>query len=409
MNETRDIERGTPSEEQLILILENLFDKQRLIELANRCSTKSEDIDLRQVRTHELIDILVQAWRVGPKSSTGSLWGAVDQELVIRQRNYLGLGESRVVEMLSSLESEGAYDRKTAATLLWVLLHERYDDLLRQHESLLSTRYRDSGGSLVARTQQVKKMNQVIERVEQLGEEIREMLEKQGRQLDRIEKRLEIVETGRKGLFGQPLPDRSKHLIHEEIRVGVFVDVQNMFYAAKKLDGARINYDLMLDRIVSGRRLIKAVAYIVESSEIDQSGFISVLEKKGYQVRRKELKSFMDGSAKGDWDMGMAIDMIESASELDVVALVSGDGDFVSLVRLIKRIGPRVELFAFAHNLSTELKESSDEFVEISENLLLKNHHHMTNVNVREHPAEHKPENPGTEHESSGSGPGEGQ
>ena len=126
------------------------------------------------------------------------------------------------------------------------------------------------------------------------------------------------------------------------------------------------------------------MAYIVESSEIDQSGFISVLEKKGLpgSPQRAE-KSFMDGSAKGDWDMGMAIEMIESASDLDVVALVSGDGDFVSLVRLIKRIGPRVELFAFAHNLSTELKESSDEFFEISEKLLLKNHHHLTSGNGR--------------------------
>ena len=86
-----------------------------------------------------------------------------------------------------------------------------------------------------------------------MGEEIREMLEVQGQKLDRIDKRLEAVETGRKGLFGQPLPDRSKELHHEDVRVGVFVDVQNMFYAAKKLDGARINYDLMLDRIVSGR------------------------------------------------------------------------------------------------------------------------------------------------------------
>ena len=82
------------------------------MELANRCSTKADELDLRQSRTHELIDILVQAWRLGPKTVTGSLWGAMDQELAIRQRNYLGLGENRLAEMLSSLESEGAYDRK---------------------------------------------------------------------------------------------------------------------------------------------------------------------------------------------------------------------------------------------------------------------------------------------------------
>ncbi|MBN2288475.1 MAG: NYN domain-containing protein [Candidatus Glassbacteria bacterium] len=181
------------------------------------------------------------------------------------------------------------------------------------------------------------------------------------------------------------LSRRFQQITKDQIRVGVFVDVQNMFYAAKKLDGARLNYEAMLDTIVAGRRLIKAVAYIVESSEIDQSGFISVLEKKGYQVRRKELKSFGDGTAKGDWDMGMAIDMIEIAGQLDVVALVSGDGDFVSLVRLIKKIGPRVELYAFGHNLSTELREVSDQFYEISSDLLLKNHHHQSALAAEEH------------------------
>ena len=155
-------------------------------------------------------------------------------------------------------------------------------------------------------------------------------------------------------------------------RIGVFVDVQNMYYAAKRLNGARLNYELLLDTIVSRRRLIKAMAYVVLTAEVDQTGFIALLSNKGYQVKRKELKHYQDGKAKGDWDMGMAIDMIEIASDLDVIALVSGDGDFVALVSLLKKIGPKVEIYAFEHNLSTELRENVDLYYLINERLLLK-------------------------------------
>ncbi|MEA2062720.1 MAG: NYN domain-containing protein, partial [Gemmatimonadota bacterium] len=276
--------------------------------------------------------------------------------------------------------------------LLWTLLHERRLGLLEEFDSALRNSYRDTGQTLVAEMAEVadtattaentSEQAMQMERLEDLGREIKALVNAQSRQIEAIARRLDTVE----GNFSQPpaarmtVDRRMQKIPNEQIRVGVFVDVQNMFYAAKKLDGARLNYAVMLDAILKGRRLIKAVAYIVESSDVDQSGFISVLEKKGYLVRRKELKSFMDGTAKGDWDMGMAIDMIEMAEQLDVIVLVSGDGDFVSLVRLIQKTGPRVELYAFGHNLSTELREVSDQFYEITSDLLLKNHYQATST-----------------------------
>ncbi|MBW1696464.1 MAG: NYN domain-containing protein [Deltaproteobacteria bacterium] len=222
------------------------------------------------------------------------------------------------------------------------------------------------------------KFRDIEEQVAGVGRELKALLIEQKREIESLNVRLEKLEPGLPAKAGtDAIRQRLNDIPSEKIRVGVFVDVQNMFYAAKKLDGARLDYESMLDRIVNQRRLIKAVAYIVESSEIDQSGFISVLEKKGYQVRRKELKSYMDGTAKGDWDMGMAIDILEMSNHLDVVALVTGDGDFVSLVRLVKKLGPVVELYAFGHNLSSELKETSDKFFEIGSDLLLKNFHHQ--------------------------------
>ena len=374
-----------PASNQLVMLLENLFERGRLAELAHRCTVGTSDIDLREARMDQLVETLVQAWEIGPKRHRGSLWGAIDLELSFRLRSYLGLGELKLREMLASLQAEGAYDRRMAATLLWVLLHERRFNLLAEYESVLGCRYRDTGGALFKKTADLGKPGELVERFEDSIREIKVLIDSQSREIEVIARRLETLENLIPYTGGNDaLSRRFQQIPRDQMRVGVFVDVQNMFYAAKKLDGARIDYEAMLDTIVSGRRLIKAAAYIVESSEIDQSGFISVLEKKGYQVRRKELKSFGDGTAKGDWDMGMAIDMIEIADQLDVVVLVSGDGDFVSLVRLIKKVGPRVELYAFGHNLSTELRGVSDQFYEISSDLLLKNHSQQAAIPVEE-------------------------
>ncbi len=372
-----------PSDEQLRLLLENLFERQRLVELAHRCTTRDEKFDLRQARSHELIDILIEAWGVGAQRVSGSIWGAVDQELAGRFKNYLGLGEIKLREQLETLQSEGSFDRKTACILLWVLMHEKHAILMEEFEALLSRGFRDAGTSLLAqRPLCMAKMHALEERVEGMGRELKGLLIEQTREIEALRKHL--IQSGssaqQKGDFSESLRRDLENIPVENIRVGVFIDVQNMFYAAKKLDGARLDYEAILDLIVGKRRHIMAVAYVVESPEIDQSGFISLLRKKGYQVRRKELKSFTDGTAKGDWDMGIAIDIIETAKELDVVALVSGDGDFVSLVHLVKRLGPVVELYAFNHNLSSELRETADKFVEIGSEMLLKEYGNNTSV-----------------------------
>jgi uncharacterized LabA/DUF88 family protein len=131
--------------------------------------------------------------------------------------------------------------------------------------------------------------------------------------------------------------------------VAVFVDVQNMYYGARQLKG-KLDFDALLAAVVRDRRLIKATAYVVESKEIDQSGFIAMLEQRAIDVRRKTLKVRSDGSMKGDWDMEMALDILDAAGNLDVVVLVSGDGDFTSLVHRVKAMGPKVEVIAFPRN-----------------------------------------------------------
>ena len=166
--------------------------------------------------------------------------------------------------------------------------------------------------------------------------------------------------------------DRRTAIPSTELRVGIFVDVQNIFYAAKSFN-ARLDFEKLLELSVGKRRLIRAIAYVVQSPDVDQSNFISMLQQKSYEVKRKDLRQRSDGSAKGDWDMGMAIDIMRFVDKLDVVVLVSGDGDFVPLVELVKTLGPRVEVISFTYNTARDLINSADEHIPIEEALLLRN------------------------------------
>jgi len=157
----------------------------------------------------------------------------------------------------------------------------------------------------------------------------------------------------------------------EQPRVGVFVDVQNMFYAAKDRYGRRVDYIKLLDLIVGPRYLMGAYAYVVQIPEIDQAPFLSLLEHNGYTIKSKDLRLRGDGSAKGDWDVGIAVDVVSMLGSLDVVILASGDGDFCPLAELIKQQDKRVEVVAFEHNTSMDLQQIADQFFPIGDELLI--------------------------------------
>ena len=154
-------------------------------------------------------------------------------------------------------------------------------------------------------------------------------------------------------------------------RVGLFVDVQNMYYAARQLH-ARLDFGALMAAARQDRRLIRATAYVVQNRDIDQSGFLAMLQQKNYEVRRKPLKIRHDGSSKADWDMEMALDILELAPALDIVVLVSGDGDFVPLVSRIRSLGPRVEVFSFPGSTARELVEIADRYVPLDDAFLIR-------------------------------------
>ena len=158
-------------------------------------------------------------------------------------------------------------------------------------------------------------------------------------------------------------------LQHKQQRVGVFVDVQNMYYSAKNMYNAKVNFKEILKQAVGSRSLIRAIAYCIKADVKDEKNFFDKLEQIGFEVKAKDLQIFPGGAKKGDWDIGIAMDMIELAPKLDSLILVSGDGDFCPLLQHLRRaLGCRVEVIAFGRTSSSKLVEDADSFFDLDKN-----------------------------------------
>ncbi len=160
-------------------------------------------------------------------------------------------------------------------------------------------------------------------------------------------------------------------IVHKNQRVGIFIDVQNLYHSSKNLYNARVNYRELIKELVSGRQLIRAIGYVVKSDTAESSPeatFFEALEKSGIELRMKDLQVYAGGFKKADWDVGMAVDAIRMASFLDVVILVTGDGDFLPLVEYLKwGLGREVEVAAFGRSASAKMKEAADIFIDLGE------------------------------------------
>ena len=170
------------------------------------------------------------------------------------------------------------------------------------------------------------------------------------------------------------IPQRKNH------RVGVFVDVQNMYHSAKNLYGARVNFNELLKEITAGRELVRAVAYVVKSDTEEEKAFFEALEKSGFELKSKDLQIFPGGMKKGDWDVGLAIDAISMSKQLDVVVIVSGDGDYEPLVNYLKYGGLIVESAGFRRSTSSKLVEAVNNFMdleEVADKVILRSKKHL--------------------------------
>ena len=165
------------------------------------------------------------------------------------------------------------------------------------------------------------------------------------------------------------VPQRKNH------RIGVFVDVANMYHSAKNLYKSRVNFRELLKLVTANRELVRAVAYVIKSDTKEEKAFFEALEKVGFELKSKDLQVFPGGMKKGDWDVAIAVDAITLSKQVDVVVIVSGDGDYEPLVDYLKFSGLIVEMAAFGRSASSRLIEASNNFLdlgEVKEKVLLK-------------------------------------
>ncbi|MDI5986083.1 NYN domain-containing protein [Halomonas sp. M4R5S39] len=154
--------------------------------------------------------------------------------------------------------------------------------------------------------------------------------------------------------------------------VAIFVDVQNVYYTTRQAFGRHFDYHAFWARFAAGRQVVVANAYAVERGDPRQRQFQNILRGIGFDVKLKPFIQRGDGSTKGDWDVGIALDAIEAAPRVGRVVLVSGDGDFDLLVqRLRERHGVDVTVVGVARLTADSLIRAASEFVPIEPPLLL--------------------------------------
>jgi len=156
-------------------------------------------------------------------------------------------------------------------------------------------------------------------------------------------------------------------------KVVVFVDVQNIYYTTKQFHNCNFNYNAFWAEVTSNREVVKAIAYAIDRGDEKQRQFQNILKAIGFEIKLKPFIQRSDGSAKGDWDVGITLDVMEYAKESDIVVLASGDGDFDLLVNKIRKdFGVSVEVYGVAQLTAASLINSASKFVSIKDDLLLK-------------------------------------
>jgi len=153
---------------------------------------------------------------------------------------------------------------------------------------------------------------------------------------------------------------------HKEQRVGIFIDAQNLYHSGKNLYHSKVNFGKIVEDALEGRKLVRALAYVIKTESGEESGFFDALVKMGIETKIKDLQIFSSGAKKADWDVGLAIDAVKMAPKLDSVILVTGDGDFVPLVEYLQmNEGCQVEVVSFGKSTSAKLIEATDHFMDL--------------------------------------------
>ena len=156
-------------------------------------------------------------------------------------------------------------------------------------------------------------------------------------------------------------------------KVSIFVDVQNIYYTTRQAYGCSFDYNAFWAAATAGRQVVGAFAYAIASNNDKQRQFQNILRAIGFEVKLKPYIQRSDGSAKGDWDVGITLDVMALAGASDVIVLVSGDGDFdLLLQRAASTFGVATEVYGVSLLTAASLINSASRFIPIEGRLLLK-------------------------------------
>lgn len=156
---------------------------------------------------------------------------------------------------------------------------------------------------------------------------------------------------------------------HKAQRVGIFIDTQNVYHSAKNLYHSKANFGAILKDALADRVLVRAIAYVATTESGEEGAFFGALGKVGIETRTKPLQIFAGGAKKANWDIDLAIDAVKLAPKLDTIIIVSGDGDFVSLVEYLQNThGTQVEVVSFGKSSSSKLIDAADDFLDLDAN-----------------------------------------
>ncbi|UOA07434.1 NYN domain-containing protein [Methylobacter sp. S3L5C] len=155
-------------------------------------------------------------------------------------------------------------------------------------------------------------------------------------------------------------------------KVAIFVDVQNIYYTTKQSYQRHFNYSAFWTQATANRTVIGAFAYAIDKGDSKQLGFQKILKNIGFEVKLKPYIQRCDGSAKGDWDVGITLDVMEYAAKADIVILLSGDGDFDLLLNKVGSTYPvTTEVYGVPALTAPSLINAANRFIAIDDKLLL--------------------------------------
>ncbi len=155
-------------------------------------------------------------------------------------------------------------------------------------------------------------------------------------------------------------------------KIAIFVDVQNIYYTTRDTFHRQFNYRAFWQKIAQQGDIVVANAYATDRGDNKQQKFQTALYNIGFTIKLKPFIQRRDGSAKGDWDVGITIDILETANDVDTVILLSGDGDFDMLLEKVKnKYGVATIVYGVSNLTAKSLIDSCDEFYEIADSLLL--------------------------------------